>query len=408
MDGSKLNQEAAESYSRSFSSKILDNFFSSHEGISGQQIIDITPVKQVNFFVLKNLFNQWQEETKKFQSPFFNYRNNDVKTALKALVNTLSKNIYVQREAFQVLLEKAVVETLSLLYSPKEYYQQEWQNLPKSNSIKSFKAISKYIKLHRELFDSIINELEGLQSEIILDTEFNNILKSCCDSYSPDKSLVNKEAELFNGILPIDIVDTDLEDVHSELESQTGLGDNSREEPSDTSVNPDVLTFGSEPIPEEATHTHDVESIEAQDTIKGMDDEFSPVTYHTETADESPDEDPIDSQTINDQFAEEKKTINQQFGSQSKPKPTIADQHANHPISDLVKSINVNQRYMFLNDLFDGNINDYENALNDVEHSQSFDDSVEILVQNYSKKYRWDMNSEEVKELLKVIFKRFR
>jgi hypothetical protein len=31
-----------------------------------------------------------------------------------------------------------------------------------------------------------------------------------------------------------------------------------------------------------------------------------------------------------------------------------------------------------------------------------------MLVQNYAKEYFWDMNSDEVKELLKVIFRRFR
>ena len=108
-----------------------------------------------------------------------------------------------------------------------------------------------------------------------------------------------------------------------------------------------------------------------------------------------------------ERFSEELPTINERFESESRP-TSIVELHETEKISEIQKSINVNQRYMFLNDLFGSDVEVYNHALDEVENSESFDNSVEFLVQNYSKKYEWDMNSDEVKELLKVIFRRFR
>ena len=63
---------------------------------------------------------------------------------------------------------------------------------------------------------------------------------------------------------------------------------------------------------------------------------------------------------------------------------------------------------MFTNELFGGNGEDFKEAIGYVEECITFDESVELLVQRYAKPYKWDMNSVEVKELLKVIFRKFR
>ena len=148
-----------------------------------------------------------------------------------------------------------------------------------------------------------------------------------------------------------------------------------------------------------------VEIVEAEEDVsENMDEEFAPIvevkTAPTPIVAEKP-------TTVNEKFTEEKHTINEKFEN-NQPKSSIAEVHETEKISEIQKNISVNQRYMFLNDLFNGDSSEYSNALEAVEKSNSFDESVELLVQNYSKKYEWDMNSDEVKELLKVIFKRFR
>jgi hypothetical protein len=87
--------------------------------------------------------------------------------------------------------------------------------------------------------------------------------------------------------------------------------------------------------------------------------------------------------------------------------PTIAESHEGQADS-MVAAISVNHRYMFINELFDGEADLFTQAIGKVETCTSFDESVEILVRNYAKEFHWDMNSDEVKELLKIIFRRFR
>ena len=56
-----------------------------------------------------------------------------------------------------------------------------------------------------------------------------------------------------------------------------------------------------------------------------------------------------------------------------------------------------------------GNVNtNFEQAIMDIESWDSFYDAGEKLFQEYAKNLDWDMNSDEVKELLKVIFRKFR
>lgn len=410
MTGNKINQKATESYSKSFSSKILENSFPSNNAISGQQILDITPVKQVNFFILKIIFLQWQEETKKFQSPFFDYSKPEVKDALKSLVNTLSKNILIKKDSFKTLLETAVLETLTLMYRPSNFFIKEFSNLPNVSRIQGFKGLSKYIKLRKGIYNQIIEKLDNDGNQVITDDEVKTLVQFVMSQYTDNEDL-NAQEEGFSSILELDIFEKEeligvrdvstSEEVLLEEESSIEIEDAEEEEDEigSITIEKDDLEEINEDVSEEETdiiiETEEPEPIEEEN----MDEEYTPIIEEIDS--------PTKDSTINDTFSEETHTINERFESESHSS-SIAEAHETEKISEIQKSISVNQRYMFLNDLFGGDREVYEQALNNVENSASFDDSVELLVQNYSKKYEWDMNSDEVKELLKVIFKRFR
>lgn len=367
MQGSRLNLEAAQAYSRTFSNLVLDQFFSQKEGISGQEIISVTPVKQVNFFVLKVLFDRWQEETKKFKSPFFNYRNTEVNQALKTLVNTLSKNILIEKEDFRPLLEQATFETLQLLYDPEGYYHAQADTLGSSN--KDIRSVSKYIKLHKGLYEEIVHDLPSAQGDLKAATT------SALASHSLDEAEIDENVQAFNQVAALDVLEEEQEVVSLEAP-----------EPE---------------LPEAAVPEQD-QPINVNGHNAPMDDEFQRQFKPVE------DEQTNVPGSINEKYAhQDVKSLNEMYEEQE-VKETIASKHESTSISDLAKSISINQRYMFLSELFEGNESDYHAALEAIESRDSFDDSVEFLVQNYSRQYAWDMSSDEVKEFLKVIFKRFR
>ena len=371
MHGSKLNQEALSTYSKSFSSLVLDKFFSQNQGINGQQIISVTPIKQINFFVLKVLFAQWQEETKKFKSPFFNYKNADVNGALKNLVNTLSKNILIEKEDFRPLLEKATHDAITLAYDPATFYIE---NIP-STKKKDFRGMSKYIKIYKPLFDQL-----ALALEKDAEKEQSALMNPVLDAYVIDSEEQAKFIAEISNVLEMNVLEkpnAPIEEPVSpadipEISSSEAFGESSRE--------PESINGHNAPISEE------------------INEEFNPLSKAKKP----------DASLVHDQYAEEEvKTLNKKF-EEEKVQETIASKHEETSSSDLASSISINQRYMFLGDLFEGNEEDYQTALTHIDAQSSFDDSVEFLMQNFAKKYSWDMSSDEVKEFLKVIFKRFR
>ena len=132
-----------------------------------------------------------------------------------------------------------------------------------------------------------------------------------------------------------------------------------------------------------------------------------------EEADEAPEEvqdKPIDPPVLleeeekEDDFPQE--TINQQFETNEE---TVAEHHEAKKGDSILEMISLNHRYMFVKRaLFKNDKDQFEKALGELEDFETFDESVEFLVQSYAKHNEWDMQSDEVKEFLKVLFRRHR
>ena len=102
---------------------------------------------------------------------------------------------------------------------------------------------------------------------------------------------------------------------------------------------------------------------------------------------------------------EEVKTINEQFDV---PQKTVVQHHEETKANSMMELISVNHQFMFVKELFKDDQVSFQNALYELEEYDTFDDAVEFLVQGYAKEFSWDMQSNEVKELLKVLFRKFR
>lgn len=86
----KINLNYLENYAHDVSAKICAEYFGTKKYMSGQEIIQLTPSSQVNFMVIKTLFEKWNEEVEKMKAnPFFDYRDIAVSEALKEFMNVL-------------------------------------------------------------------------------------------------------------------------------------------------------------------------------------------------------------------------------------------------------------------------------------------------------------------------------
>ena len=148
----KLKQESISSFSTATAADICTEFFAGKNKISGESIMALTEVRQVNSFIIESLFTQWQSEMARLRSPYFDFEAEEVQKALKEFMNTLSNHISIGRGHLEPLLAKAIEATILLTFAPKKYVLKHWfdeqkENLPKGKL--------RYIKTHTEGFQLI-------------------------------------------------------------------------------------------------------------------------------------------------------------------------------------------------------------------------------------------------------------
>ncbi|MEQ9099135.1 MAG: hypothetical protein RIF36_27680 [Imperialibacter sp.] len=433
MRESKLNHEAIEAFAELFTKRACDSFFEGTDTISGKEIVDLTPVKQVNYFVLKILFRKWQKETLRLQSPYFNYKNEDVRKALLSFMNALSQQIKVNRVNFEPLLQQATREAILLIVSPYDFFREELTGHESGKlNDKYLKNSSKYIKVNQEIFESYValfgekaeGDLSHDDAVVLLDELFA----------AGDLSIENRQEyeERFSEVAQVDFstfVEEEDSSEEDDDDNDDDFDENPEEEESETSEDEDddsSMTVEDRGPAETAEEDEDDELIRFVDEEEGEEEDEKPSYDALEEVQETQAEEEVkgkgsfeflgdeesdddaepDAAPLNKQFSSEKTPLHEQLKAEQRP--SLAEVHQSQKIDSIAGSITVNQRYMFVNELFDGDSDVFLAAMKKVEGCDSFDDAVELLIQTYSKKLEWDMNAPEVKELLKIVFKKFR
>ncbi len=192
----KLNKQALENYSRQVARKLCSDFFNLQKlNVSGPEILKFSPVSQVNYFILKNIFFIWKGEIGQLkQSSYFNYDDTEVQDAIQNLMNVLSNHIFVKREAFENLLSSSIEETLYLALSPYHYFKQYFFT-PEVQKISLFdlKEKAKYLKLNQLFFQHFIEKLETYKVPVFYTTDIMGYFQ---DSYY-------KSSDTFDDFQPI-------------------------------------------------------------------------------------------------------------------------------------------------------------------------------------------------------------
>lgn len=425
----KLNEDFIDGYCEKFASKVTADFFKDgKEVITGKEILKVTPSKQVNFFVIKLLFRYWQEETKKLESPFFNYKHEEVRQAMIQFMNVLSQHIEINKEKFETLLNHAVKDTIYLAAMPQAYVEIDLDSRGvETIRDKSVEGTVKYLKIHKKEIQNFLSDMKGLTIDDVVDE-----LPEEFDDFDTTEA-VNAECELLKGVLEISAEkifsdDPEMDEFDEDDLFEPGEEDlvEMRSKPKKTAPDANEESADIEMTAEdEAMEEEDIEDeAGAQEPALEAETAVEPKAEETERQEEKIEEETIDTpsqeeeepkkemrtpvlledEDKEDDFPEE--TINQQFENQEE---TVADHLENSKKEGgILELISLNHRYMFIKELFRNDKHEFENALVELEDYNSFDESVEFLVQGYAKHNEWDMQSDEVKEFLKVLFRRFR
>lgn len=112
----KYSLAKCEQYGRRLATRLSQQFFGPQPAatLDGPALLRFTPIRQVNLLVLRQLLGRWQQEASALRSPYFDFEAGPVRTALGQFMNVLSRHIRLDRAALEPLLSQAVADTLVL------------------------------------------------------------------------------------------------------------------------------------------------------------------------------------------------------------------------------------------------------------------------------------------------------
>ena len=425
---SKLNQSFINVYSQRLASEICDRHFAEHSHITGEQILSCFPVEQINLLIMQELFKNWNAEFEQLRSPYFDYQHQEVKQALRGFMNELSKHIRIQRSDFEPLAQQAVRLSILLLFSPYEFFLAELNRYERLE-VNTLKNAFRFVRVNKHVVSSLLNQLESrfggsIESEAareLLDRSFENMQEGPED-FEP-------HAEKLSKVLPISV-----EDIF--IDSQESEEDWDREESHTPDIPADAEEGVRAPRPVEVESPEEViteewkeedkpETKSAEpDTVPEPEETEEPIAEETEeeTTEPEPQEafeeypepeetqeakDPTASNNLNDRYSSEQKaTLHDKLAS-NKQEKTLAETHASKKVESIRKSITINQRFMFVNELFGGDTQKFNEAIEHLEQEEDYHAALKHINHHYARRHDWDMEGEEAQEFLAVVARRF-
>lgn len=322
----KLNYPALEQYAAEYSSLLLNQLFTNKERISGNDILEQIPVKQVGLFTLFQLFKKWKLEAEQLKSPYFDYSSSEVQEKMKELMNVLSKNISISVEDLEPLLVKATEDTLLLSLSPLEYYQnlvESFGGLPPN--MEEVKDLQRFIKVNSHMLDALLSAWASNGND-------GDVLDQAFEGLNEPPEDVNALIAPFNELLPLE-------------NSFFWLEENE--------------------------------------------------TPETGTVNFDEDEEESDLDTIHKQFVTEQTTL-------------LGDTLGFETTKTSLKSMfTINQKFMFVNDLFEGSQEDFAKVVDFLDTCETKEVVTKFLNSNYIKRGLWKVEAPQVKEFMSLIDRKF-
>ena len=97
-------------------------------------------------------------------------------------------------------------------------------------------------------------------------------------------------------------------------------------------------------------------------------------------------------------------SINDTFAGDA-PKKTVADKLSRQPIKDLKSAIGLNQKFLFMNDLFEGENELFNNAINKINAFNTLPEAIAFIDSNLSS--AWDKENSSVLNFMDLVERRF-
>ena len=379
----KWNAAEIKNYSNAFAKVVSEEFFKTKESISGAEIINLTEVKQLNLFILKELYDKWQAEVLNLKSPYFDYSVPEVKKAMEDFMNILSRYILVKKEHFEQILEKAAKATLELYTEPKCYFTEILRNLPDFKLDENWlKSNGKFFKDYNWVLRELLNKLNGVN--FIYANEAIDALNEIFEGEKiEDHSSEIKDIVKISGLNKV--VETPAQNYQSFFDSIEEYKMSNRPSKAVEAVVPEtVIVHEPVKIPEPEPEIFEMK--------------MEPVPFKQEPEYEN-------RTTVNSKI-EENVTLNDAMTKENVSN-SVSDFHQKRKIESIKGNISLNQKFLFINNLFGNSSETFNAAVDELELCNNFSEAKDQMLKKYMPKFKWDLNSAEAEEFFDLLKRRF-
>ena len=362
-------------YGRRLAARLCVQHFGSHPTatLDGPALLKFTPVRQLNLLVMRQLLGQWQAETTRLRSPFFDFEAAPVQAALGQFMNVLSRHISLSRTAFEPLLVQATADTLGLVADPAGSFQRLFLGSTEAPNLAGLRDSLRYIDVDKAFFQGFVESLP-VSNDLTPDFLVHRFELYHAANYRAHQPMQRLVEEL-SALLPLTTADL-LEDGPVSATAATAM-------PEPVPVAPAVVA---EPV------------LVTPPTFVTAPVSTPAFSIITETASVPLHEKLKAGQTASPALAETLRAT---------AAPASMAERTAPKVETLREAISINQRFSFINELFGGENMDYHAAIQHLDSLSTPSQARAYVSNDLSQRYDWSRKEEHVNKLLKLIERKF-
>jgi len=332
--------------------------------------------------VVRQLLGQWQAETARLRSPYFDFEAAPVQEALTQFMNVLSRHIHLNRAAFEPLLAQAATDTLGLVADPMASFQRLLLGSAEQPTLVGLRENLRYIDVDKPFYQSFVDSLPDSKdlSRDFLTHRFELYHAANYKAHQPMQRLV---AEL-SALLPLTTADLLEDGPVAAPAPPLPAAPTAWPEPAPAPATPPPAlaepvavtppTFVPPPAPSSRPLPNtDNASVPLHEKLRAVQPAAAPLA-----------------ETLRANAAT----------------PSLAER-SGPKVETLREAISINQRFSFINELFNGENMDYHAVIQHLDSLSSAEQARAYITADLSQHYDWSRKEEHVNKLLKLIERKF-
>ena len=401
-------------YGRRLAARLCDQYFATQNNaaLDGPGLLQFTPVRQLNLLVMRQLLGQWQAETTRLRSPYFDFEAETVQAALTQFMNVLSRHIRLSRDAFEPLLAQAATDTLGLAADPKASFQRLLLGSTETPTLESLRDSLRYLDFDKAFYQGFLDSLSANNAltRDFLTHRFELYYAANYRAHQPMQRLV----EELSALLPLTTADLLEDGPVSTLNAPPAESKTAAEVPT-SPVPPTSPTQPAVTAQAPVTVSAPV-AAPASPMAAPAPAAMSVAAVPTEAPAAAPSPVPARPQP---EPSDANVPLHEKLRASQPSAPALADtlrataapaslaERAGPKVETLREAISINQRFSFINELFNGENMDYHAAIQHLDSLPTAEQARAYVASDLAPRYDWSRKEEHVNKLLKLIERKF-